>query len=148
MNKKLVLSAFFILAIFASATFINVVSADTTSTQASTTIVISQVYGGGGGSTGTYMFDYVELFNISSSPQSLNGLSLMYGSSGGQFGSSATNIFALPDVTLQPGQHYLVQLGAAGSAGANFPVTPDVVTTNINAAAGSGKIALVTSAFA
>ena len=33
---------------------------------ASTTFVISQAYGGGGGSTGTYLNDYVELKNISS----------------------------------------------------------------------------------
>src|SRR4051812_17369793 len=47
---------------------------------ASTTFVISQAYGGGGGTTGTYIHDYVELKNISSSPQSLTGLQLMYGS--------------------------------------------------------------------
>jgi hypothetical protein len=146
MNKKLVLSVFFILAIFMSATYTNAVSADTTAPEPSTTIVISQVYGGGGG-TGTYLFDYVELFNISNSPQSLNGLSLVYGSATGQFGSVATNIVALPNVTLQPGQHFLVQLGAAGTAGANLPVTPDFVSTNITASNSSGKIAFVTRAF-
>ena len=56
----------------------------------STTIVISQAYGGGGG-TGFYQFDYVELKNISGAVQSLNGLSLIYGSATGQFGSVATN---------------------------------------------------------
>ncbi len=158
MNRKIVLGVFFVLAIFTSATLINFVSAEKAGNNSlsngdedfqfrvSTTIVISQVYGGGGGSTGTYLNDYVELFNISGSPQSLNGLALQYGSATGNFGSSATNIFALPDVTLQPGQHYLVQLGSAGTAGAALPVTPDAITTNINAAAGSGKIALTNTA--
>lgn len=92
---------------------------------ASTTLVISQAYGGGGGATGTYMFDYVELKNISSVPQSLNGLQLMYGSATGQFGSSSTNIYQLANVTIQPGKYYLVQLSAAGGGGAPLPVTPD-----------------------
>ncbi len=158
MNRKLFLGVFFVLAIFTSATFINFVSAgqagnnslsnknENFQSRISTTIVISQVYGGGGGSTGTYLNDYVELFNISGNPQSLNGLALQYGSAAGNFGSTATNIFALPDVTLQPGQHYLVQLGPTGAAGAAFPVAPDATTSGINAAAGSAKIALTNTA--
>jgi hypothetical protein len=116
--------------------------------EVSTTIVISQVYGGGGGTTGTYMFDYVELKNVSNSPQSLNGLVLMYGSATGQFGSSSTNIFALPDVTIAPGKYYLVQTSTAGTGGVALPVSPDVTTTNLNLSGTSGKIALVTTAFA
>jgi Lamin Tail Domain len=115
---------------------------------ASTTLVISQFDGGGGGATGTYLNDYVEIKNISSTPQSLDGLSLMYGSATGQFGSSATNIFALPTgVTLAPGKYYLVQLGAVGTAGAVLPVTPDATSTNLSMSGASGKIALTTAAF-
>lgn len=132
-----------VLAIIAGAFFINATPAKA----ASTTLVISQAYGGGGGTTGTYQFDYVELKNISSSPQSLNGLQLMYGSATGQFGSSAGNIFALPNVTLNPGQYYLVQLSAAGTGGGPFPVTADAVTTNLSMSGTNGKVALVTSAF-
>ncbi len=113
----------------------------------STTIVISQAYGGGGGSTGTYLNDYVELKNISNSARSLDGLSLMYGSATGQFGSVGTNVFALPNVTLNPGQYFLVQLSAAGTAGAALPVTPDAATTNLTMSGASGKVALVTAAF-
>src|SRR4051794_3767030 len=47
---------------------------------ASTTLVISQFDGGGGGSTGTYLFDYVEIKNISGTTQSLDTLSIYYGS--------------------------------------------------------------------
>ncbi len=115
---------------------------------ASTTFVISQAYGGGGGSTGTYLNDYVELKNISSSPQSLAGLSLMYGSATGQFASSATNAYALTGGTVQPGQYYLVQLGPVGTAGAPLPVTPDETTTNLSMSGTNGKVALVTAALA
>lgn len=114
----------------------------------STTITISQAYGGGGGATGTYTVDYVELKNISASPQSLSGLSLMYGSATGQFGSSATNIFALPAVSLNPGQYYLVQLSTAGMGGVPLPVPADATTTNLSMSGTNGKVALVTSAFA
>ena len=71
----------------------------------------------------------------------------MYGSATGQFASTSANAFALPNVTLQPGQYYLVQLGAAGTAGAALPVPPDTTTTNLSMAAASGKVALVTAAF-
>jgi len=114
---------------------------------ATSTIALSQVYGGGGGTTGTYLNDYVELKNVSATTQSLNGLSLMYGSATGQFGSSATNIFALPNVTLNPGQYYLVQLSTAGTGGVAFPVAADVATTNLSMSGTNGKVALVTAAF-
>ncbi len=107
----------------------------------SSSIVISQAYGGGGGSTGTYLNDYVELKNIAATPQSLNGLSIMYGSTNGQFGSNG-NIFALPDIMLQPGQYYLIQTGSAGSGGAAFPVTPDATTSGLSMSGTSGKVAL------
>lgn len=113
---------------------------------ASTTLVISQVNGGGGGTTGTYLFDYVEIKNISGTPQSLNGLSLYYGSAVGQFASTAGNAFALPNVTLNPGQYYFVQTGPTGTVGAAFPVTPDVTTANLTMSGTSGKVALATAA--
>ncbi len=115
---------------------------------AGATFVISQFDGGGGGSTGTYLNDYVEIKNISSTVRSLNGLSLYYGSAVGNFASTATNAFALPDVSLLPGQYYLVQAGMAGTVGAPFPVTPDVTTTNLNMSGTNGKIALVTAGLA
>lgn len=111
----------------------------------STTLVISQVGSGGVGNGGTYAFDYVELKNISSSPQSLSGLSLHYGSATGNFASASSNAYALPNVTLNPGQYYFIQLGGPAGTGAAFPVTPDATTTNINLSAASGKIALVST---
>lgn len=149
MNKRFIFSSLFILTMILSAAFINRVSANTVAIpQVSTTIVISQVYGGGGSNTGTptYQADYIELFNLSSTAQSLNGLTLQYGSATGNFASTATNLLVLPNVTLQPGQYYLIQVGTAGTAGAPLPVTPDLVTTNLNLSGASGKVALTTSA--
>ncbi len=163
MNKSFILATFALVAVIATGIFLNVVSADSTGSkdkskdkgaltanaapEISTTIVISQVNGGGGGTTGTYQADYVELKNISSSAQSINGLSVMYGSATGQFGSSASNIQALPNTTLQPGQYFLIQLGTVGTGGVPFPVAADLTNTSTNMSGTSGKIALVTSAF-
>ncbi|MEP7214124.1 MAG: lamin tail domain-containing protein, partial [Acidobacteriota bacterium] len=108
----------------------------------STTIVISQVYSGGGGASGTYINDYVELKNVSGSTQSLNGLSLQYASAVGNFGSGSTLIFALPNVSINPGQYFLVQTSPAGSGGVALPVTPDATTTNLSMSGTSGKVAL------
>jgi len=109
----------------------------------STTVVISQVYGGGGGSTGTYLFDYVELHNVSSSSQSLTGFSIQYGSASGNFGSSASNIYAFPAGTsIAAGGYLLIQCGPTGTAGSAFPVTPDLITGNVTISGVSGKVVL------
>ena len=75
--------------------------------------VLSEVYGGGGANTGSpaYMVDYLEIKNITASVQSLNGLSLYYGSALGNFASTSSGAFVLPNVSLNPGQYYLVQAG-------------------------------------
>lgn len=111
----------------------------------STTIVISQVYGGGGGTAGppTYIYDYVELHNISTTTQVLTGYSLQYGSSGGNFGASASQIYEFPAGTSIPAGGYLfIQLGSMGGGGSAFPVTPDLTSPNLSMAATSGKVAL------
>lgn len=112
----------------------------------SNSVVISQVYGGGGGGTGTYLNDYVELHNVSSATQSIAGYSLQYGSASGNFGSAATNIYVFPAGTSIPaGGYFLIQLSAAGTAGAALPVPADLVTTNLSMSGVSGKVALVNS---
>ncbi|HEY2323188.1 MAG TPA: DNA/RNA non-specific endonuclease [Thermoanaerobaculia bacterium] len=113
----------------------------------SNSVVISQVYGGGGASTGTptYKTDYVELFNVSGSAVTLTGYSVQYGSSTGNFSS----VFAIPSGTSIPAGGYLfLSVSSAGTAGSNFPVTPDLTTTALNMAAGSGKVALANVASA
>jgi predicted extracellular nuclease len=108
-------------------------------------LVISQVYGGGGNTGAPLTNDFVELFNRGTAPASLNGMSIQYTSATGtgNFGSSPTAITELPNVTLQPGQYFLVQ-EAGGAAGAPLPA-PDLVDGSpIAMAAGAGKVALVT----
>jgi uncharacterized protein len=102
-------------------------------------VVISQVYGGGGNSGAALKNDFIEIFNAGSSPVSLNGWSVQYASSAG----TSWAVTPLGNVTLSPGQYYLVQeaVGAGGSA--NLP-TADATGT-IAMSATTGKVALVSS---
>ncbi len=58
----------------------------------STSVVVSQVYGGGGNTGAQYTNDFIELFNLGTSPVSLAGWSVQYTSATGtgNFGSSTT----------------------------------------------------------
>ncbi|GAB3379406.1 hypothetical protein GCM10027432_04720 [Lysobacter fragariae] len=102
-------------------------------------VVISQVYGGGGATSGSasYRNDYVELYNRGTTPVALAGLSLQYASATGtgSFGS----VTALPAVNLQPGQYFLVQM-SGGTIGAALPA-PDATGT-IAMSASAGKVVL------
>ncbi len=108
-------------------------------------VVISQVYGGGGNAGAPYTHDFIELFNAGTTPASLNGLSLQYTSATGtgNFGASASQLTELPDVTLQPGQYFLVQQ-ASGLNGAALPAPDFTDATPINLSGTGGKVALVT----
>src|SRR5258705_13972218 len=68
----------------------------------SSTVVISQVYGGGGNAGATLKNDFIELFNRGNVPLSLNGWSVQ--------DAAATGTTWLPtnvtNVLLQPGQYY------------------------------------------
>lgn len=108
----------------------------------STTVVISQVYGGGGATTGTtptYLYDYVELHNISSVAQDISSWSIQYGAAAGNF----TGVCYFPDNTiLSAGRYVLVQIGNTGKIGAELPVKPDFITTSFTLSLSSGKVAL------
>ncbi|HEX8173323.1 MAG TPA: DNA/RNA non-specific endonuclease [Thermoanaerobaculia bacterium] len=110
---------------------------------ASPNVVISQVYGGGGATSGSpaYANDYVELFNSSNASVTIGGWSLQYGASGGNFGNSG-NIFTFPAGTsIGAGKYLLVKLGGAGTVGASF--TADFTSTGLSMSATAGKVALV-----
>jgi hypothetical protein len=109
----------------------------------STSLVISQVYGGGGSTTAVYNQDYVELHNISSVSQSLAGLSIQYSAVGGAFLS--TGVCVLPAVSIPAGGYFLVQLSSS-TACLTCPsgIQPDHTNpTNITVGSAAGKIALV-----
>jgi hypothetical protein len=101
-------------------------------------VVISQVYGGGGNSGATYQNDYVELFNAGLTGQNLNGWSVQQASATG----STWAVINLTNVTLNPGQYYLIKMATGGAVGIALP-TPDVTNTTPNIGVGGGKIALV-----
>lgn len=112
----------------------------------STTLVISQFYGAGGNSGATLNADYVELHNVSTSPQSLSGLSIQYASATNT--GTWTGVAALPAVSIPAGGYYLIQMGGAGANGAALP-TPDYLANPTIALSGtSGKLALVNGATA
>ncbi len=104
-------------------------------------VVISQVYGGGGNSSATYTHDFVELFNRGNTAVSIAGWSVQYAATSG---TSWQVTPALPNVSLQPGQYFLVQLATGGAVGAALP-TIDHNGGNINMAGANGKVALASS---
>jgi DNA/RNA endonuclease G (NUC1)/predicted extracellular nuclease len=105
----------------------------------STGVVISQVYGGGGNAGATLKNDFIELFNRGTSSVSLNGWSVQYASSAGTTWT-ATN---LTNVSLAPGQYYLIQEQAGAGGTVSLP-SPDA-SGNIAMSATAAKVALTNS---
>jgi hypothetical protein len=103
----------------------------------SSQVVISQVYGGGGNTGATYTHDFIELFNRGTNSVSLNGWSVQYASA---TGSSWTKT-DLTNITLAPGQYYLIQQ-AQGAGGTTPLPTPDATGT-IAMGGTAGKVALL-----
>ncbi len=106
----------------------------------STSLVISQVYGGGGNSGAPWRNDFVELFNPTSSAIAFSSWSIQYASATGVF-TTANNQLTVINGTIQPGAYFLVQLGSGGANGAVLP-TPDATGLS-NLSATAGKVALV-----
>ncbi len=109
-------------------------------------LVVSQVYGGGGNTGATHTHDFIEVFNRGPAGAPLNGMSLQYAAATGtgSFGANAGQLTELPDVTLAPGQYFLVQEGAGAGNGVALPAPDAIDPTPIAMAAGAGKVALVT----
>src|SRR2546423_10995726 len=84
----------------------------------SSTIVVSQVYGGGGNSGATLKNDFIELYNRSAAPVSVNGWSVQYAATTG----TTWQRTALSG-TIAAGGYYLVQ-EAAGGGGPPEPPPP------------------------
>ncbi|MCU1264579.1 MAG: hypothetical protein JWM21_897 [Acidobacteria bacterium] len=110
------------------------------STTVSTSIVISQVYGGGGNGGSTYKNDFIELFNRGAVAVDVTGWSVQYTSAGATAAWQVTNLNAF---TIQPGQYYLVQEAQGAGGTTNLP-TPDTTGT-IMMGATAANVALVNS---
>ena len=114
----------------------------------STTVVISQVYGGGGNSSAAYDSDFIELFNLSGSPVSMNGWSVQYVAAGST--STSAQVTAIGNVTLQPGQFYLIKEVTGTCTTTTTPSCPTFTGDNatqgtINLSGTAGKVFLVSS---
>src|SRR2546430_5475943 len=110
----------------------------------STTVVISQVYGGGGNANAQFTNDFVELFNRGGASIDLSSWSVQYTSASGtgNFGSN-TNLITPLAGSLAPGHYLLIQEAAGATPAAPLPA-PDVTdATPINMSATGGKVALV-----
>ena len=104
----------------------------------SSTIVISQVYGGGGNSGATFKNDFIELFNRGGAAVTVTGWSVQYAASAGTTWAT-TNLSG----SIEPGQYYLVQEAQGAGGTTNLP-TPDATGTIAMSATGA-KVALVNS---
>jgi uncharacterized protein len=104
----------------------------------SSSIVISQVYGGGGNSGAFYTHDFIELFNRGTTAVDIDGWSVQYASAAGS-SWQVTNLSG----TIEPGQYYLIQQ-AAGAGGIEPLPDPDAVGS-IPMSATNGKVALVSN---
>jgi uncharacterized protein (TIGR03437 family) len=107
------------------------------SPDASSTIVISQIFGGGGNAGAPLRNDFIEIFNAGNVSVNLSGWSVQYASAT----ASTWSVTPLSSVSLLPGQYYLIQESSGGSNGVAL-TAPDA-TGSIAMAAGSGKVALV-----
>lgn len=104
----------------------------------STSIVISQIYGGADSVGSTYGSDYIELFNLGSTTVDLSTWSVQYAPATGSTWQK-TNLTG----TIQPGQYFLIKEATGSTGGAPIP-TPDAIGT-ISMSASSAKVALVSN---
>ena len=107
----------------------------------SSSVVISQIYGGGGNSGSTFRNDFIELFNPGNSSVDITGWSVQYTSASGAGSWQVTLLCPSGTCTIGSGQYFLVQ-EAKGAAGTTDLPTPDA-TGAITMSATAGKIALV-----
>lgn len=118
-------------------------------------IVINEIYTGGGLLGAAITNDFIELKNIRNSTASLNGATIQYASSTGAF----TQYNNLPNITLAPGQTYLIQQGSDGLGGLINLINPNLVVSvllnfdgspavgvGVGLALTSGKVALASNA--
>jgi phosphatidylserine/phosphatidylglycerophosphate/cardiolipin synthase-like enzyme/predicted extracellular nuclease len=105
------------------------------SAQIANHVVISEVYGGGGNSGSTWKNDFIELYNPTTLPISINGWSVQYASATGTTWQ-VTNISG----TIAPHGFFLIQESQGTGGTTNLP-TPDA-TGSISMSSTVGKVAL------
>jgi 2',3'-cyclic-nucleotide 2'-phosphodiesterase (5'-nucleotidase family)/predicted extracellular nuclease len=108
-----------------------------------TDLMISEVYGGDGSGGATYHYDYVELFNPTSSPVTVaaNSLYLSYASSANTTGSAPV---VIPATTIPAYTHYLIEThtGTGANPVNQHPPHVDVTIAMSDIAGAGGKVFL------
>jgi Lamin Tail Domain len=101
---------------------------------------IFEIYAGGGNTSATYQDDFILLFNVTTSPISLNGWSLQYASST----SSSWSKLDINSSTIPARGFLLINVATTTTNGANLPVA-DLTWTfaNDGMAQAGGKVALM-----
>jgi 5'-nucleotidase len=105
-------------------------------------VVINEAYLSGGSAGAAYKSKFVELYNASDAPVSLDGWSLQYRSATGT--GTPSGVAALTGSIPAKG-HYLVQGGSNGANGADLPPA-DLVATGLNFGGAGGTIVLARQA--
>jgi hypothetical protein len=103
---------------------------------ASANIVISEVYGGGSNSGANYQNDFIELYNLGTTPVDLSTWSVQYA---GATGTSWNKTILTG--TIQAGGYYLIKAAGTNTSLPALP-TPDAVST-LNLSGTAGKLALL-----
>ncbi|TFI25223.1 lamin tail domain-containing protein, partial [Micrococcus endophyticus] len=86
-------------------------------------LVINEVYTNGGSANAVFTHKFVELYNPTDTPISLDGWSLQYRSA---TGTAAPNGVVALSGTVPAKGHFLIQGGSNGTTGAALP-TPDLI---------------------
>lgn len=103
----------------------------------STSVVISEVYGGGGNNGATYTNDFVELYNLGSTPVDLSTWKVQYWSATGANPANTTSLSG----TIAPQSSYLIQMSAG--AGGTTPLPDHDATGTANMSGTSGRVLLL-----
>ncbi|WP_026264755.1 ExeM/NucH family extracellular endonuclease [Arthrobacter sp. 135MFCol5.1] len=101
-------------------------------------VVINEAYLSGGSSGAAYKNKFVELYNSSNAPVSLDGWSVQYRSA---TGTAAPSAVAALSGSIPAKGYYLVQGGSNGANGADLPA-PDLVAGALNFGGSGGTIVL------
>ena len=102
-----------------------------------TGLVISEVYGGGGNVGGLFRDDFIELYNPTAAPISLDGLSLQYRSAAGNAAGTQVLTGSVPAQT-----HWLVQEAAGANTSEPALPAPDATGTFAMSSTG-GQVLLI-----
>ena len=114
-------------------------------------VVISGLYGGGGNANAPFRNDYIELYNTTDAPISLEGYTLYYTNAAGTSAATANTYTFLPgDLTIGAKKFALLKAASGTTVLTEWPIDFDFdlshnSTSIFGMAAGSGKVLLLST---